>query len=136
MDLMTDFAVVGQSRIYLKQERTAFMLDTEPQTLMAGGCALPTALHAVERAEVKLGDTVLVLGSGPVGLNTIILALMGGALRVLCIGAPEHRLNAAFEIGPAPCSTWEPGDGRTKWVRRLPNGREHDVTIVEPPGTR
>ena len=28
---------------------------------MAGGCALPTSLHAVERGEIRIGDTVLVL---------------------------------------------------------------------------
>ncbi|MBI1950023.1 MAG: hypothetical protein HYS34_01490 [Acidobacteria bacterium] len=39
--------------------------------LMAGGCSLPTALHAVERGEAAIGDTVLVLGSGPVGLSAV-----------------------------------------------------------------
>src|SRR5688500_453345 len=88
-------------QIYIKPGTHCIRVDAEPDTFMAGGCALPTALHAVERAEVKLGDMVLVLGSGPVGLSAIILALMGGALRVLCIGAPEHRLNAALEVGAA-----------------------------------
>ena len=68
---------------------------------MAGGCALPTALHAIERAEVAIGDSVLVLGSGPVGLSCIIFALMRGALKVLCIGAPENRLAAAIQVGAA-----------------------------------
>src|SRR6266850_4408745 len=37
---------------------------TEPERFMAGGCSLPTALHAVERAGILPGDTILVLGSG------------------------------------------------------------------------
>ena len=88
-------------KIYLKPETKLIRLaDTvDPARFMAGGCALPTALHAVERAEVSIGVTVLVLGSGPVGLSCIIFALMRGALKVICIGAPENRLEAARSVG-------------------------------------
>src|SRR6266436_364317 len=86
-------------QVYLKPGTRCIRLDSKPETFMAGGCALPTALHAVERGEVTLADTVLVLGSGPVGINAIVLSLMRGALRVLCIGAPEHRLEAALHAG-------------------------------------
>src|ERR1044072_1372489 len=98
---------------------------------MAGGCALPTALHAVERAEVALGDTVLVLGSGPVGLSVIIFALMRGALRVLCIGAPEHRLEAARKLGAHAALNIETSDEkmREQWVLEHTEGRGADVTI-------
>ena len=41
---------------------------------LGGGCGLPTGFHAVERAGVALGDTVVVQGSGPVGLNAAIFA--------------------------------------------------------------
>ena len=68
---------------------------------MAGGCALPTSLHAIERGDIRIGDTVLVLGSGPVGVNAIIMARMRGAFRVLCIGAPDARLTAAKQAGAA-----------------------------------
>lgn len=118
-------------QIYIKPGTHCIRVDAEPKTFMAGGCALPTALHAVERAEVKLGDTVLVLGSGPVGLNVTILALMGGALRVLCIGAPELRLEAALGYGAAAVLNIETHDEehRLTWVREQTNGRGADVTI-------
>lgn len=118
-------------QIYIKPGTHCIRVDAEPETFMAGGCALPTALHAVERAEVKLGDTVLVLGSGPVGLSAIILALMGGALRVLCIGAPEHRLTSALRVGAAAILNIETHDEdqRLAWVREQTNGRGSDVTI-------
>src|SRR5438067_3045591 len=98
---------------------------------MAGGCALPTALHAVERGEIVIGDTVLVLGSGPVGINAIIVSLMRGALRVLCIGAPDHRLEAASEIGASDVLNFEKHDEaeRLEWILERTNGRGADVTI-------
>jgi len=103
---------------------------------MAGGCALPTALHAVERGEIAFGDAVLVLGSGPVGINAIILALMRGALRVLCIGAPANRLGAATEAGAFAVLNFEEHDEeqRLNWVLERTNGRGADVTI-EATGT-
>ncbi len=98
---------------------------------MAGGCSLPTALHAIERAEVKIGDTVLVLGSGPVGLSSVAFALMSGALRVLCIGAPANRLDAARAMGAAATLDIETHGERERveWVLEQTGGRGADVTI-------
>ncbi len=98
---------------------------------MAGGCALPTSLHAVERGDIKIGDTVLVLGSGPVGINAIVLALMRGALRVLCIGAPQARLEAALEAGATATLNIQTHDEakRLEWTLSHTAGRGADVTI-------
>ena len=98
---------------------------------MAGGCALPTSLHAVERGDIKIGDTVLVLGSGPVGINAIVLALMRGALRVLCIGAPQARLDAALAAGADAALNIETHNEaqRLEWVLQQTARRGADVTI-------
>lgn len=119
-------------KLYLKPETRCLRLgDVDVEKFMAGGCALPTALHAVERAEIAIGDTVLVLGSGPVGLSSIIFALMRGALKVLCIGAPEHRLEAARKVGAAATLNVETHDeqAREQWVLEHTEGRGADVTI-------
>jgi L-iditol 2-dehydrogenase len=119
-------------KLYLKPATRCIRLgDVDFEKFMAGGCALPTALHAVERAEVELGDTVLVLGSGPVGLSAIIIALMRGALRVLCIGAPERRLETARQVGAAATLNFETSDEETRgrWVLEHTEGRGADVTI-------
>ena len=106
-------------QVYLKPGTRCIRLEAEPEHFMAGGCALPTAVHAVERSDISIGDTVLVLGSGPVGLNAIILAQMRGALRVLCIGAPRQRLVAALEVGAAAVLNFEEHSEaeRLEWVR-------------------
>lgn len=119
-------------KLYLKPDTRCLRLgEIDYEKFMAGGCALPTALHAVERAEVALGDTVLVLGSGPVGLSVIIFALMRGALRVLCLGAPAHRLEAAQQLGAAAALNIETSDEkmRAEWVLEQTEGRGADVTI-------
>jgi L-iditol 2-dehydrogenase len=118
-------------QIYLKPDTRSIRLDADPETFMAGGCGLPTALHAVERGDIAIGDTVLVLGSGPVGINAIILSLMRGALRVLCIGAPDNRLESASESGASEVLNFENHNEseRLQWILERTNGRGADVTI-------
>ena len=107
------------------------MDGVDSELYMAGGCSLPTALHAVERAEVAIGDSVLVLGSGPVGLSAIAFATLRGARRVLCIGAPDERLTIARKMGAEETTNFtrltEPQ--RDEWVRSHTGGHGADVTI-------
>jgi len=118
-------------QIYLKPGTRIIRLDANAETFMVGGCALPTALHAVERGEIAIADTVLVLGSGPVGINAIILSLMRGALRVLCIGAPDQRLEVATQVGASAVFNFEEHDEgeRLEWILDQTHGRGADVTI-------
>jgi len=105
--------------------------DAAPERFMAGGCALPTALHAVQRARVGIGDRVLVLGSGPVGLAAVILARIQGAQEVFCIGAPEGRLQVARAAGANEVLNFEetPPEERVAWIRDRTGGRGADITI-------
>lgn len=119
-------------QLYLKPGTRCIRLDDLPyETYMAAGCSLPTALHAVDRAEVRLGETVLVLGSGPVGLSAVVFARMAGALSVLCIGNPAPRLEAARQVGASATLDFMECDepARHEWVRQNTQGRGADVTI-------
>ncbi|MEC6747216.1 zinc-dependent alcohol dehydrogenase [Marinilactibacillus sp. XAAS-LB27] len=61
---------------------------------------VPTAYWSVEHAGVKPGDTVIVLGSGPVGLLAQRFAKMKGAKRVIAVDRVKHRLEySAKKIG-------------------------------------
>jgi threonine dehydrogenase-like Zn-dependent dehydrogenase len=66
---------------------------------IGAGCGLLTAVHIVERAELRPGDTVVVQGAGAVGLSAIALARLGGAAAVYAIGAPRQRLDLARRMG-------------------------------------
>jgi threonine dehydrogenase-like Zn-dependent dehydrogenase len=104
----------------------------DPIDFMGGGCGLPTGFHAIERARIELGDTVVVQGSGPVGLNAAIFAQLAGASRVFVVGAPEARLAAARSLGAEETcdlgATPDPAD-RVAWVRERTHGRGADVVI-------
>ncbi len=119
-------------KIHLKAGTHCIRLDgVEPRSFMAGGCALPTSLHAVDLAGVEIGDTVLVLGAGPVGLSTVALAHLRGAARVLCVGAPAHRLDVARQMGASDCLDIDVTDEQQRgdWIAERTEGRGPDVTI-------
>jgi len=74
--------------------------DNVPTEAVVGaGCALTTAIHGIERATISWGDTVVIQGTGPVGLAALAIAKEAGAARVVAIGGPEHRLRMAQEFG-------------------------------------
>jgi D-arabinose 1-dehydrogenase-like Zn-dependent alcohol dehydrogenase len=83
---------------------------------IGGGCGLITAVHAIDRAALRLGDRVLVQGTGAVGLSVIALAKLSGASTVIAIGAPADRLARRSRS----ISTARPlrNAGRESWMRR------------------
>ncbi len=119
--------------IYLKPGVKTLRLppNLPPQRFIAAGCGLPTSVHAIERGEIMLGDSVVIQGSGPVGLNAVILAQLQGAGQVICVGAPKLRLAIASALGAD--EVLDIGDlapaERVKRVRELTGGRGADVTI-------
>lgn len=100
-------------------------------TFLAAGCGLPTALHAVELAEIGFGDTVVIQGSGPVGLSAAILAQLRGAGKVIVTGGPALRLSMAQQLGADSVIDIgrEDEDARVETVRAMSGGRGADVTI-------
>lgn len=120
-------------RIYLKPGVKAIALpeSVTPQRLMAAGCALPTALHAIDRAEIRLGDKVLVQGSGPVGINVALLARLSGAGQVIVTDVRPNRLEMAKRLAADETVCFDPSDPQYLWERvgQLTAGRGADVTI-------
>jgi S-(hydroxymethyl)glutathione dehydrogenase / alcohol dehydrogenase len=53
---------------------------------------VPTAYWSVEHSGVKAGDTVIILGSGPIGLMAQKFAKLKGAKRVIAVDQVDHRL--------------------------------------------
>ena len=55
--------------------------------------------HAVARSGLRLGDTVVVQGGGPIGLTTLQWARAGGAGHTVVIEPAEHRRALALALG-------------------------------------
>ena len=104
--------------------------ELEPETYIGGGCGLVTALHATDLAGIGLGESVVVLGAGPVGQSAIALASLSGAGEIVAVGAPADRLAFARRMGATESLGLEiVPEERGARVRRLTGGRGADVVI-------
>jgi threonine dehydrogenase-like Zn-dependent dehydrogenase len=88
-------------KILIKRDVLCAILppNLTPERYIIAGCALPTALHGIERAQIQLHDTVLVQGAGPVGINLAILARASGAGKVIIVDKNMQRLEKAKQLG-------------------------------------
>jgi threonine dehydrogenase-like Zn-dependent dehydrogenase len=88
--------------IYLRAGTTVVRVGDriDPLDAMSLACAGPTVLRALlDRRPVRVGEVVLVQGSGPVGLAAAAFAELAGAAEVIVVGGPESRLRLAAELG-------------------------------------
>lgn len=60
---------------------------------------LGIAIHAVDLAHLKVGMTVGVFGSGPIGLLIMQLAKLAGVSTIIATDVLAHRVKAAREFG-------------------------------------
>lgn len=104
--------------------------DLEPETFIGGGCGLVTALHAIDLSHLRLGESVAVLGVGPVGQSVVALAALSGAAEVIAIGAPNDRLDFARRMGATRTLGLDvPSRERVAQVRAATHRRGVDVVI-------
>ena len=98
---------------------------------IGGGCGLLTAVHILERAALRPGDSVLVQGTGAVGLSAIALARLGGASTIIAIGAPQARLELARRMGADRVLdiSATTAESRLETVRALTHGEGADVVL-------
>jgi 2-desacetyl-2-hydroxyethyl bacteriochlorophyllide A dehydrogenase len=91
------------------------------------GDVMGTGYHAVVEAGVRPGDSVAVLGLGPVGLCAVQVALRAGAGPVIAIDTVDDRLNVANSFGAIAVHLTEqnPRDE----IRRATANRGVDVAI-------
>lgn len=89
---------------------------------------LGVVIHALSLAKIKLGGTVAVLGTGPIGLLAIQLALASGAHAIYATEPiPERRAMAHSTGATAICdpTTSDP----VEWLKEQTSGRGVDVVI-------
>ena len=91
------------------------------------GDVMGTGYHAVAHAGMREGDTVVVLGLGPVGLCAVQAAVVGGAAQVFAVDSVEQRLDLAAQFGATPVHLTE-GNPKAE-VRGATEGRGADVVV-------
>ena len=114
------FADVGPSRIpdWLDDEDALMMTD-----------ALATGYFGAQLADVVEGDTVVVLGAGPVGLFAARSAWLMGAGRVVVVDQLEYRLEKAREFAYAETRNYLEHDDIVVELKKATDGLGADRVI-------
>lgn len=89
---------------------------------------LGIALHAVGLAKLHPGDTIAMVGCGPVGLLTLQVALISGARAAYVTDVVPERLAVAKEFGATATFKADEGDP-VAWVKEQTGGRGVDVAF-------
>ncbi|SET29208.1 zinc-dependent alcohol dehydrogenase [Paenibacillus sp. NFR01] len=102
--------------------------EMEDEKLLFLSDIVPTAWWGVENAGVKPGDTVIVLGCGPVGLLTQKFAWIKGAKRVIAVDHVPYRLQHAKQKNNVEIFNFEKIKDFEKHMKEITNGGA-DVVI-------
>jgi len=72
----------------------------DPEAVAALGCALPTVLRGFDRCgPIRVNETVVVQGAGPVGLSAVLVAAVAGAREIIVIDGVDKKLETARQLG-------------------------------------
>ena len=120
----------GYGEYLLASERNAVRLpDSIPlQIASVLSCAVGTGFHALRRAALELGDTIVVTAaSGGVGIHTVKLAKLLG-LRSIAVSSSEAKAERLREVGATDVVV-APDLVFHKQVRELTSGEGADAVI-------
>ena len=90
---------------------------------------VPTGFHGVELADVQFGDTVCVIGIGPVGLMAVAGAVLRGASRLFAIGSRTKCVEVAKEFGATDIINYKEGD-IVEQIMEKTQGKGVDKVII------
>jgi len=89
---------------------------------------LACVLHGIEEARVRLGDTVAIIGGGPIGLLHLLTAKKMGASRIIISDTVDERIQLAEKIGADETINAKDID-TVEEAKRLTEGYGADVVI-------
>lgn len=90
---------------------------------------LACAINGISKANIKIGDFVVVIGDGPLGLIHLQLAKMSGAVEVMVCGHHSNKLHLASQLGADYVVNTKEEDPITK-VMEVTHGKKADSAII------
>jgi threonine dehydrogenase-like Zn-dependent dehydrogenase len=121
--------VPGAQAEYVRVANADAVLEPLPDALSDEQAAfLPHILTGVyaglQMAGVKAGDSVVIVGCGPTGLATILMAKTMGAGRIFALDHHNYRLAIAEQLGATPL-----GEDANSVLLAATGGRGADVAV-------
>ena len=102
--------------------------EVEDEKLVLLADVVPTAYWSVDNAGVKKGDTVIVLGCGPIGLMVQKFSWLKGAKRVIAVDYMDYRLQHAKSTNKVEIVNFEQHQNTGEHLKEITSGGA-DVVI-------
>ncbi|MED4207316.1 zinc-dependent alcohol dehydrogenase [Neobacillus mesonae] len=102
--------------------------EVEDEKLVLLADVMPTSYWSVDHAGVKSGDTVIILGSGPIGLMAQKFAWLKGAKRVIAVDYVGYRLEHAKRTNKVEIVNFEDHENVGDYLLEITQGGA-DVVI-------
>ncbi len=100
------------------------------------GCAVTTGVGAVlNKAQVRPGDTVAVIGCGGIGLSAIQGARLAGASRIVAVDTKTDKFDVAKSLGATDVLAADGLDVGAALVEMTKGGVDHCIEAVGAPST-
>lgn len=96
--------------------------ELEDESVLFLSDVIPTAYWSVENSGVKAGDTVIVLGAGPIGLMVQKFAWMKGAERVIAVDHVTYRLDHAKRTNKVETYNFKDYKNMSKYLYEITKG--------------
>lgn len=95
---------------------------------------LAVGMHAAAQGNVKLGDSVVILGAGCIGLVTLLACKAYGATDITVVDVMQKRLDYAMKLGATRVINAREVD-TVKAMEEITNGKGTDV-VIETAGSK
>jgi threonine dehydrogenase-like Zn-dependent dehydrogenase len=115
--------------IHADANLTPLLDGVTPEQALMTVDMMSTGFYGVEMADVQFGDTVVVIGIGPVGLMAVGGAALRGAGRIIGIGTRPNCVKIAREYGATDIVSYKEGD-IVEQVLELTGGGADKVIIA------
>lgn len=91
---------------------------------------LPTGFEiGVLNGQVKPGDTVAIIGAGPIGLSTLLTSQFYSPGQIIMVDLDDNRLNESKRFGATHTINSKDGQAAIDEIMKLTDGRGVDVAI-------
>jgi threonine dehydrogenase-like Zn-dependent dehydrogenase len=119
----------GYAEYAVMPERHVFFLP-DNVTFEQGALVEPvaTGLYAVKLSNIKIGDNVVIIGTGPIGLGAVPFAALSGAKKVILVGRKDFKLEIGKKFGADNIINTTKEDLHER-VMELTGGKGADVVI-------
>lgn len=90
----SEYSIVSENRV------TTVPSDTPVELAALLGCGLSTALGTIENeANVRFGESVMVIGAGGLGVNLIMAAKLASAYPIIAVDVHDSKKELALSMG-------------------------------------